>query len=222
MSRFKILVLCVLLSVFVVSCDRTVQVKKDYWENGNLKSELRYENGMLNGLCTWYMVNGKPQMEVTYRNDTMHGLSRRWHENGNLMEETWYKDGVKDSVYRVYSLKGILSEEGFYVDGKLNGEFHRWYDNGQVFQEGQFTDDMMDGSWLIFYGDGNLAANATFDKGTGVQVSYEHSGYKCLVTNYVDNVKHGREIYYNPDGRVTRVAVYEYGEWVADEDLEVE
>ena len=24
--------------------------------------------------------------------------------------------------------------------------------------------------------------------------------------------------YYNPDGKVTRVAVYEYGEWVRDEE----
>jgi hypothetical protein len=30
-------------------------------------------------------------------------------------------------------------------------------------------------------------------------------------------VKHGKEIFYNPDGTVTRVAVYEYGEWVRDE-----
>lgn len=207
------------LMVVAVSCDRTVQVKKDYWDNGNLKSELRYENDRLNGRCVWYMANGKPQMEVTYRNDTMQGLSRRWHENGNLMEEVWYRDGVKDSVYRAYSLKGLLSEEGYYVNGKLNGEFHRWYDNGQVFQEGQFVDDMMDGSWLIFYADGNLAATAEFDKGTGVQTSYEHSGYKCLVTHYVDNDRHGREVYYNPDGSVTRVALYEYGEWVGDEEL---
>ena len=27
----------------------------------------------------------------------------------------------------------------------------------------------------------------------------------------------GREVYYNPDGRVTRVAYYEYGDWIRDE-----
>lgn len=203
----------------MASCDRHVEVKKDYWENGNLKSELRYYDGELDGLSTWYLLNGKPQVEVTYRHNKMNGPMRRWHENGNVMEEAWYKDGVQDSIYRAYALNGAVVAEGYYVDGKLNGEYHRWYDNGQVFQEGQYVDDMMDGSWLIFYGDGNLAATADFDKGTGTQTSYEHSGYKCLVTNYVDNEKHGKEIYYNPDGRVTRVAVYEYGEWLYDENL---
>lgn len=212
----------VLVLAVMVSCNSTDEVKKDYYENGTLKSELRYENGMLNGRCIWYLANGKPQIEVTYRNDTMNGLLRRWHENGNLMEETWYKNGVQDSVYREYSLKGILIAEGTYVDGELNGEFHRWYENGQIFQEGWFADGMMDGSWMVFYADGKLAAKADFDKGTGIQTSYEQSGYRCLVTHFVDNEKHGREVYYNPDGRITRVAVYEYGEWVGDEDVEEE
>lgn len=207
----------VLLLIALVACSNREEVKKDYWENGNLKSELRYEDGELNGRCVWYMANGKPQLEVNYSHNKMDGISRRWYENGNIMEELWYKDGVQDSVFRAYSLKGILVEEGYYVDGKLNGDYRRWYENGQVFQEGQYADDMMDGSWLVFYADGNLAAKADFVMGTGIQTSYEQSGYKCLVTNYVDNEKHGREIYYNPDGRVTRVALYEYGEWIGDE-----
>lgn len=222
MSRSNGFFLLVLFVVGMVSCDSNVKVKKDYYENGTLKSELRYENGMLNGCSVWYLANGKKQIEVTYRNDTMDGPLRRWHENGNLMEETWYKDGVQDSVYREYSLKGIMVAEGYYVNGELDGAFHRWYENGQVFQEGQFAGGMMDGSWLIFYADGNLAGKADFDKGTGVQTSYAKSGYKCLVVNYVDNEKHGKEIYYNPDGKITRIAVYEYGEWVGDEDLESE
>ena len=215
--RFGVRLLLGLALLGIVSCDNPVKVKKDYWDNGNLKSVLRYENDQLNGLCEWYLLNGKLQMEATYKDNKMNGPLRRWHENGKIMEESWYKDGVQDSIFRAYSLKGILVEEGYYVDGKLNGEYKRWYENGQVFQEGQYADDMMDGSWLIFYADGKLAATANFDKGTGVQTSYEQSGYKCLVTNYEDNEKHGKETYFNPDGTVTRVAVYEHGEWVRDE-----
>lgn len=207
------------LAMGLLSCGHETadNVKKSYWPNRNLKSELRYQGDQLNGLCCWYYENGKPEMEVVYKDNRMNGLSRRWYENGILMEEAWYKDGLQDSIARGYSLKGHLVSESYYVGGKLNGEYKRWYDNGQVFQEGQFVDDMMDGSWLIFYPEGGLAAKADFDRGTGVQTSYEQSGYRCLVTNYVDNVKHGREVYYNPDGRVTRVAIYENGEWIRDE-----
>ena len=216
----KCAIVFLFLMLFCVSCHDEGEVRKDYWENGKLKSELSYKDGELNGRCVWYMPNGKPQMEVMYRHNKMNGLLRRWHENGNVMEEFWYKDGVQDSVYRAYSLKGLLVEEGYYSDGKLNGDYHRWYENGQVFQEGQYVDDMMDGTWFIFYADGSLAAKADFDKGAGTQTSYEQSGYKCLVTNYLDNEKHGKEVYYNPDGKVTRVAIYENGEWIGDEELE--
>ena len=162
--------LCMLLMA-LISCDNQVEVKKDYWDNGNLKSVLRYQDGQLNGLCEWYLVSGKRQMEVPYK------------------------------------------------DNKMNGLLRRWYENGQVFQEGQFADDMMDGSWLVFYADGNLASKADFVKGTRTQTSYDVSGYICLVTGFVDNVKEGREVYYNPDGKVSRVAIYENGEWVGDEEL---
>ena len=205
------------LLFLVLGCQDATEVRKDYYANGTLKSELTYFDGQLNGVCTWYFPNGKPQLEAGYKDNKMDGQLRRWYENGNLMEECWYKGGVQDSVSRTYFLVGGLASEGYYVDGMLNGEFKRWFDNGHLFQEGQYVDDMMDGHWMIFYADGNLAATAEFDKGAGTQTSYEHSGYKCLVTNYLDNVKHGKETYFNPDGKVTRVAVYEYGEWVGDE-----
>ena len=213
--RCALALLAGLLLSGLASCKDSV--RKSYWENGNIKSELRYEGDSLNGRCVWYFPNGKPQMEVNYRKNKMDGLLKRWYENGHLMEECWYKDGAQDSLCRNYSLNGILVSEAFYRDGQLNGDYKSWYENGQVFQEGQYVEDLMDGSWMIFYSDGNLAATALFDKGTGTQTSYEHSGYKCLVSNYVDNVKHGREVYYNPDGTVTRVAYYEYGDWIRDE-----
>lgn len=208
-----------LLAFFLVlaACDDGFRIKKDYYENGSLKSKLSYHEDRLEGLSVWYFASGKPQMEVMYVDNKMNGLLRRWYENGNLMEESWYKDGVQDSISRTYSLNGILASEGYYKDGELNGPYKRWYENGQVFQDGQYVEGNMDGSWMIFYADGSLAATANFDMGTGVQTSYAQAGYKCLVTPFVDNVKHGKEVYYNPDGAVTRIAVYEDGEWIYDE-----
>jgi antitoxin component YwqK of YwqJK toxin-antitoxin module len=212
------LVFLLSLSLLAVSaCDEGYKIKKDYYEDGTLKSKLSYHEELLEGVSVWYYASGKPQMEVMYKDNKMNGLLRRWYENGNLMEESWYKGGVQDSISHTYALDGTLASEGYYVDGKLSGPYKRWYDNGQVFQDGSYVNDNMDGSWMIFYPDGNLAATANFDMGTGVQTSYAQAGYKCLVTPFVDNVKHGREIYYNPDGEVTRVAVYEEGEWIRDE-----
>ena len=137
----------ILLIAIVSACDDSVQ--KSYWENGKLKSELRYVDGKLNGECVWYDLNGQRQTQASYVNDTLEGQYLRWHQNGKLAEERWYKRGIQDSICRSYSELGNLASEDHFIGGKLNGESKKWYDNGQVFQEGQYVDGMMDGSWFM-------------------------------------------------------------------------
>ncbi len=176
----------------LVACDDGV--KKDYWENGNIKSELRYESGKLNGESVWYTQKGQLAVKGTYKDDVLDGTYTRWHPNGKM------------------------ASEEHYVNGKLDGEVKKWFDNGQLFQEGQYAEGMMDGQWFIFYPSGALAGKAEYKMGTGKQVCYEESGYKCLEVPYVDNLKQGREIYYNPDGRITKIVEYEKGKVVSEEN----
>ena len=193
-------------------------VKKEYWENGKLKSEQHYDGDRLNGESIWYTKQGKVMARAFYRNDTLEGRYQRFHQNGELDVECWYKNGLRDSIYRSYSVKGTLASEDYYSEDKLNGESKKWYDNGQVFQEGQYKDGMMDGSWFIFYPSGALASKADYKMGTGKQICYEESGYKCLEVPYVNNLKHGREIYYNPDGRITKIVDYEEGNVIFEDN----
>ena len=153
-----------------------------------------------------------------YKDDVLDGHFMRFHPNGRIAEEGWYRDGLRDSISHSYSEKGNVLSEEYYVDGKLEGEIRKWYDNGQVFQEGQYVNGMMDGQWFIFYASGALASKANYRMGTGKQICYEESGYKCLEVPYVDNLKHGKEIYYNPDGRVTKIVEYEHGKVVAEDN----
>ena len=207
-----------LLSALLVLVACNDGVKKEYWENGKLKSELRYENGRLNGESVWCTKQGTQMTRAFYKNDTLEGRYQRFHQNGELDVECWYKNGLRDSICRSYSVKGILISEDYYAEGKLNGESKKWYDNGQVFQEGQYTDGMMDGLWFIFYSSGALASKAEYKMGTGKQICYEESGYKCLEVPYVNNLKHGKEIYYNPDGRITKIVEYEEGKVIFEDN----
>ena len=77
---------------------------------------------------------------------------------------------------------------------------------------------MMDGSWFIFYPSGALAGKAEYKRGTGKQTGYDESGYKCLEVPYVDNLKQGREIYFNPDGRITKIVEYEQGKVISEDN----
>ena len=184
----KVLFLLLMLTV-LSSCNDDVQ--KSYWDNGKLKSELRYADGKLNGECVWYYPNGQQWMRVNYVDD------------------------IKDGVVLTYAENGKLTAEEYYTGGKLNGPFKKWYDNGQLFQDGQYA-DMMDGLWLIFYPEGQLSARAQFDKGRGKQIGYSEEGIIMVEINYLDNQKHGQEIHYAPDGTILEIIDYENGRKILD------
>ena len=210
--------LSVLFGLFMflgfVSCDENV--KKSYYKNGALESELHYHDGKLNGESCWYDSLGQMVKKATYEDDVLEGHLLSWHENGQLKEDCWYKGGKLDCVFRSFSAKGLLVSERHYCEGKLNGDYRKWYDNGQVFQEGQYADDLMDGLWLVFYPSGALASKAEYDKGTGKQVCFAESGFKCLEVSYLNNLKHGFEYCYSPDGRMTRIVEYKNGEMISE------
>ena len=125
--------------------------------------------------------------------------------------------GDDDGMQRTYWDNGKLKSECRYVDGKLDGAYKTWYDNGQVFQDGQYADGMMDGSWLVFYPDGQLAARAQYNKGVGKQTGYNEEGCKIFEVTWLDNVKHGKEIRYAPNGDIVQIVEYEHGEKVSEE-----
>ena len=67
---------------FFAACNHGVE--KAYWENGNLKSELRYVDGKLNGECVWYFTNGQKSLQAIYKDDVLEGHLMRWHANGQI------------------------------------------------------------------------------------------------------------------------------------------
>lgn len=216
MNRQWLFVVAFVLAL--VSCNDGSE--KTYWENGKLKSVLRYQDGKLNGECRWYYSDGKLLMQAEYQDDMKNGHLVRWHQNGILEEDCWYKAGQLDSVCRSYAANGMLIAETHYDDGKLNGDYRKWYDNGQLFQEGQYKEGMMDGDWYIFYPEGQLASMAHYDKGKGKQTGYDEMGCKIMEVTYLDNKKHGKEIRYAPNGTVLQEVDYEYGKIVSETPLQ--
>ncbi len=201
-----------LLAVGFTACNDGI--KRERWDDGAIKSELRYEGELLNGVSKWYFQNGNLQVQANYVDNKLEGKLTRWHEDGIVSEECWYKSGVRDSLRRSYSAKGVLVSEEHYTHGELNGEVKKWYENGQVFMEGQYADGMLDGSWMVFYESGNLSSTANYVMGKGTQTGYDESGYKCMTVSYENNVKQGKETRYGPDGKVVQTLYYDHGHLV--------
>lgn len=210
----KIIHILLIINV-LFSCKEKDAPVVSYWDDGVLKSELRYKDGKLDGVCRWYYRNGKPEMEVTYSMDKLNGEATRWYENGNLEEKSYYKDNQYDGVVQEYNVFGTMVKLSTYENGVLNGLYYQWYDNGKQFMEGEYIDGMMHGSWLMYYQDGTIGSNAIYNMGTGVQKGYSEGGaYQNVEIHYKNNVKDGEEIHFNMDGSISEILVWDNGNYV--------
>ena len=212
--RNKIIYILFIINI-LFSCKEKDAPVVSYWDDGVLKSELRYKDGKLDGVCRWYYRNGKPEMEVTYSMDKLNGEATRWYENGNLEEKSYYKDNQYDGVVQEYNVFGTMVKLSTYENGVLNGLYYQWYDNGKQFMEGEYIDGMMHGSWLMYYQDGTIGSNAIYNMGTGVQKGYSEGGaYQNVEIHYKNNVKDGEEIHFNIDGSISEILVWDNGNYV--------
>ena len=71
---------------------------KEWYENGQKKSEVTFKDGKINGLVTYWYENGEKKSEGTYKNGKKDGLFTWWYGNGKKEYEGTYKNGKKFSV----------------------------------------------------------------------------------------------------------------------------
>lgn len=57
------------------------------WEDGKLKTELNYVDGLKNGVLKTYYPSGQLKKEMFYKNNQLDGEYKSYHENGQLNED---------------------------------------------------------------------------------------------------------------------------------------
>ncbi|MDO8896024.1 MAG: toxin-antitoxin system YwqK family antitoxin [Bacteroidales bacterium] len=201
--------------LILVSCNG--KVKKSYYDNGNLRSILQYEDGKLNGHCEWFHENGRLQMESEYVLNSLHGKQTRYYENGVIQSVAFYKNNLLDSVNQQFSINGKLIQNETYRRDSLHGLFQRFYERGQIMVDGQYESGMMHGEWLFYDTGGAIVGRASFDMGSGLQKGWHPNGKLSRVIHYKDNLRHGAEEYYNFEGKLHMIRYYEYGDLVREE-----
>tara|TARA_B110000977_G_C11056557_1_gene484303 strand:- start:250 stop:669 length:420 start_codon:yes stop_codon:yes gene_type:complete len=90
------------------------ETKIEYWDNGQVLSQIQYFDGKRNGSF------------------------RHWYENGQLMNEGFYKNGKMLGPWMSYYANGHLKNSGTYkytesgVYSRKDGEWKYYYENGQL------------------------------------------------------------------------------------------
>jgi len=92
---------------------------KTYYQNGQVKSDENYKNGIKVGICKYYYENGKLQFEEKF-NDSGEpdGMFNSYLNNGQLESSYTYRNGERHGLFKEYNENGSLREEGKYEYGR--------------------------------------------------------------------------------------------------------
>ncbi len=102
--------------------DTSDNIKRTYYKNGKVNTELSYKNGEKDGLGRIYYINGNVNQEVVYKKGKREGLAKRFYENGKLYQETQYVDDKMEGYRKKYDEEGkLLSEEIYRDDSPCTG-----------------------------------------------------------------------------------------------------
>lgn len=178
-----------LLIILLNSIHMLSQVKKEYYENGTIKSIKSYDlKGDYNGIYETYSEEGLPIVTGTY--------NRKEEEIG-----TW-KTYLKDRSYYIieYDKNGVIQSNMAYTkDHKIAWE--KPYLNGK-----------REGTWNVYSSNGNVTTTENYKNGKlhGIRKEFDtEEGTILLVSeNYVNGDKVGECAYYHKDGKKKEIHNY--------------
>jgi antitoxin component YwqK of YwqJK toxin-antitoxin module len=87
--------LSLLLALLLTGCAGFIMdgLRKEYYPDGKLKSEINYSQARREGMCRIYYDNGQLQASGNYRGGLKEGTWQQYNENGMLTSEETYMQG---------------------------------------------------------------------------------------------------------------------------------
>lgn len=98
---------------------------KNYYPNGNVESEINFNNNIREGEAKFYYEDGALKEERLYINGRVEGLVKNYYTNGNLKELINIENGKREGPTSIFDeegnyIKDIMFEFGIQVVVKVN------------------------------------------------------------------------------------------------------
>jgi len=114
---------------------------KEFWSNGDVKSEVNYKNGKKQGFeITWFDSPDCVESERFYKDGKLDGPVIYYSKKCQKELFETYKDGVKEGLELEYYSNGRVKAEGKYIKGHLDGYYKVFDKNGNFSFESRSSD----------------------------------------------------------------------------------
>jgi len=143
-NLLKLSILLCLVLAFIGCKDRETQFT--YYDDAKTKPkevfEVDKETGKKDGKYKEFYKNGQVKTEAQYKDGNGDGPYKEYYENGQVSKETQYKEGYAEGPYKEYYKNGQVKKEVLYKGGKADGTYKEYYENGQVCMDIVFKDGL--------------------------------------------------------------------------------
>lgn len=120
-----------------------------FWETGRIYAKGNIQNGLRQGLWTFWYRSGKKQMAGAYT------------------------DGVKQHEWTKWWENGKKASQGDFIDGKMHGLWTDWFDNGEIAQQSHWANGQRVGQTTVWDKETQkIASQKEFDESQGPVKGY--------------------------------------------------
>ena len=205
---------------------------KWFYEDGSLKEEGTFKNGLRNGIFKTYDRQGNLLTIEKYVDDILQESAeevarleyrRDFWPDGKVKTEATYRQGLPEGIRREYDREGnittsyvfrqgiLLAEGVLDAAGLRQGFWKEFYPNGTIKSQGNYKDNLRIGVWEFYYPDGAIEQKGNFDsKGNpdGRWVWFYNGGQVLREENYRQGKLDGLMTEYDQDGNVIAQGEY--------------
>ncbi len=184
---------------------------KELYENGTVKEEGTYENGLRSGKWRYYHPSGKLSQNGSFRKGKPHGDWTWLYEDGSLRREESYRNGREDGLSKEYDATGGIISTGAFVDGLKDGEWVYRIGDHQI--RGAYRDGEKHGIWIGNYNTGKQQFKGEFISGyaKGKHKFFYSSGQLMQDGKYSSGRKEGDWRRFDEDGEIILRSTFQSG-----------
>ena len=205
-------------------------------KSGRTITQWQFENGIRQGVSSWWYSTGQKRTEVTYKDGLMHGNMVVFGASQQPEVKAVYFDGRRLSTKTETYAKGQKMSEGSYLShadaietyydwwnlvvrtapaqqagpGVKHGPWTYWHANGKLRMQGEYKEDLPLGRFTWWYENGQKQAEGEYVEGRqeNVWVGWHPNGMKKYKGDYQEGVQAGVWMVWKEDGRRTEVHEY--------------
>ncbi len=223
MKKILTFLLIVAMPWVLMSQNTENQLNKDgkkhgYWkkydENGKLRYEGNFNNGVPVGTFKYYHPNGKLESKTNFIEGTHKVHTLLFDQNEKLAAEGDFVDQLKDGEWNYYNEKGTLIQTEHFREGVKHGEFKTYSSQtGILLDSCRYDNGLLYGDRVTYFTDGKISARTHYINGemNGLTESYFPNEVLFYKGNYLHGLAVGNWEFYDEQGRPRKTLEYKDG-----------